>query len=140
MAFSRDNLDSGSIVNPTFESENMPDGGDYISDWPMLNGLLDCAAMCDLIAIQANYSMGEAVHTGVTMIADGTEEADFRLAACMTTDSGIGVVRHAQSGYQSAKDVCNGKGKIAGGESIKIPLWWEPADKVTFGPEGEYVR
>ena len=140
VAFSRDNLDSGSIVNPTFESENMPDGGDYISDWPMLNGLLDCAAMCDLIAIQANYSMGEAVHTGVTMIADGTEEADFRLAACMTTDSGIGVVRHAQAGYQIAKDVCNGKGKIAGGESIKIPLWWEPADKVTFGPEGRFVR
>lgn len=140
VAFSRDNLDSGSIVNPTFESENMPDGGDYISDWPMLNGLLDCAAMCDLIAIQANYSMGEAVHTGVTMIADGTDEAAFRLSACMTTDSGIGVVRHAQAGYQAAKDVCNGKGKIAGGESIKIPLWWEPADKVTFGPEGRYVR
>lgn len=140
VAFSRDNLDSGSIVNPTFESENMPDGGDYISDWPMLNGLLDCAAMCDLIAIQANYSMGEAVHTGVTMIADGTDEADFRLSACMTTDSGIGVVRHAQAGYQTAKDVCNGKGQIAGGESIKIPLWWEPADKVTFGPEGRFVR
>ncbi|MEA4933385.1 MAG: urocanate hydratase, partial [Lawsonibacter sp.] len=140
VAFSRDNLDSGSIVNPTFESENMPDGGDYISDWPMLNGLLDCAAMCDLIAIQANYSMGEAVHTGVTMIADGTDEADFRLSACMTTDSGIGVVRHAQAGYQAAKDVCNGKGKIAGGESIKVPLWWEPADKVTFGPEGRFVR
>lgn len=121
VAFSRDNLDSGSIVNPTFESENMPDGGDYISDWPMLNGLLDCAAMCDLIAIQANYSMGEAVHTGVTMIADGTEEADFRLAACMTTDSGIGVVRHAQAGYQIAKDVCNGKGKIAGGREHQDP-------------------
>ena len=90
VAFSRDNLDSGSIVNPTFESENMPDGGDYISDWPYLNGLLDCAAGCDLIAIQQNYSMGEAVHTGVTMIADGTEEAYRRLAACLTTDSGIG--------------------------------------------------
>ena len=140
VAFSRDNLDSGSIVNPTFESENMPDGGDYISDWPYLNGLLNCAGMCDLIAIQANYSMGEAVHTGVTMIADGTEEADFRLNICMAVDSGIGVVRHAQAGYQAAKDVCNGKGKIAGGESIKIPLWWEPADKVTFGPEGMYVR
>ena len=94
----------------------------------------------DLDDISAFVGGVEGVHTGVTMIADGTEEADFRLAACMTTDSGIGVVRHAQSGYQSAKDVCNGKGKIAGGESIKIPLWWEPADKVTFGPEGEYVR
>lgn len=137
VAFSRDNLDSGSIVNPTFESENMPDGGDYISDWPYLNGLLNCAAGCDLIAIQSNYSMGEAVHTGVTMIADGTEEADRRLAAALTVDSGIGVVRHAQAGYQSAKDVANGHGKYTT-DSIKIPLWWKPADQVTFGPKGMY--
>ncbi len=71
----------------------MKDGGDLISDWPYLNALLNTAAMADLVAIQANYSMGEAVHTGVTMIADGSEEADLRLEACMTTDSGIGVVR-----------------------------------------------
>ncbi len=139
VAFSRDNLDSGSIVNPTFESENMMDGGDLISDWPYLNGLLNCAGMCDLIAIQANYSMGEAVHTGVTMIADGTELAAERLAICMTVDSGIGVVRHAQAGYQIAKDVCNGKGKLTD-EKIQIPLWWEPADKVTFGPDGKPPR
>ncbi len=135
VAFSRDNLDSGSIVNPTFESENMKDGGDLISDWPMLNGLLNCAAMCDLIAIQANYSMGEAAHTGVTMIADGTDEAAFRLEACMTTDSGIGVVRHAQAGYETARAVANGQGPLTD-EKIKIPLWWAPADQVTFGPEG----
>ncbi len=132
VAFSRDNLDSGSIVNPTFESENMPDGSDLISDWPMLNGLLNAISMCDLIAIQANYSMGEAVHTGVTMIADGTDEADLRLSACMTVDSGIGVVRHAQAGYQTAKDVAEGRGKLTG-ESIKVPLWWTP--QATFGPE-----
>ncbi len=132
VAFSRDNLDSGSIVNPTFESENMPDGSDLISDWPMLNGLLNAIGMCDLIAIQANYSMGEAVHTGVTMIADGTDEADLRLSACMTVDSGIGVVRHAQAGYQSARDVAEGKGKLTG-ESINVPLWWTPG--ATFGPE-----
>lgn len=139
VAFSRDNLDSGSIVNPTFESENMMDGGDLISDWPYLNGLLNCAGMCDLIAIQANYSMGEAVHTGVTMIADGTDIAAERLSVCMTVDSGIGVVRHAQAGYQIAKDVCNGKGKLTD-EKIQIPLWWEPADKVTFGPDGKAPR
>lgn len=81
--------------------------------------------------------MGEAVHTGVTMIADGTEEADRRLAVTLTVDSGIGVVRHAQSGYQSAKDVANGKGKFTS-DSIKIPLWWEAAEKVTFGPKGMY--
>lgn len=134
VAFSRDNLDSGSIVNPTFESEKMPDGSDLISDWPYLNALLNCAGMCDLIAVQANYSMGEAVHTGVTMIADGTDEAAMRLAICMTVDSGIGVVRHAQSGYQAAKDVANGEGKLTK-DSIKVPLWWKPASEVTFGPQ-----
>ncbi len=132
VAFSRDNLDSGSIVNPTFESENMPDGGDLISDWPVLNGLLNAVGMCDLIALQANYSMGEAVHTGVTMVADGTDEAAMRLDVCMTVDSGIGVVRHAQAGYQSAKDVGNGEGKLTD-QSIKIPLWWTPT--ATFGPD-----
>ncbi|WP_432662297.1 urocanate hydratase [Wukongibacter baidiensis] len=137
VAFSRDNLDSGSIVNPTFESENMKDGGDLISDWPYLNALLNCAGMCDLIAIQANYSMGEAVHTGVTMIADGTEIAEVRLEAAMTVDSGIGVVRHAQAGYETARDVANGKGKLTD-ESIKIPLWWTPT--ATFGPDGKAPR
>jgi urocanate hydratase len=139
VAFSRDNLDSGSIVNPTFESENMKDGGDLISDWPYLNALLNCAAGCDLIAIQANYSMGEAVHTGVTMIADGSVEADIRLDAALTVDSGIGVIRHAQAGYETAKDVANGKGKLTT-DSIKVPLWWQPAEFVTFGPDGVAPR
>ena len=132
VGFSRDNLDSGSIVNPTFESENMKDGGDLISDWPYLNALLNTAAMADLVAIQANYSMGEAVHTGVTMIADGSEEADLRLEACMTTDSGIGVVRHAQAGYELARQVAEGKGPLTD-EKVKVPLWWAP--EATFGPE-----
>jgi len=132
VAFSRDNLDSGSIVNPTFESENMLDGSDLISDWPMLNGLLNAIGMADLIAIQANYSMGEAVHTGVTMIADGTDEAELRLSVCMTVDSGIGVIRHAQAGYETAKEVAEGRGKQTV-ESIKVPLWWTP--KATFGPQ-----
>lgn len=135
VAFSRDNLDSGSIVNPTFESERMPDGSDLISDWPMLNGLLNACGMCDLIAIQANYSMGEAVHTGVTQIADGTDDAVTRLEVAMTVDSGIGIVRHAQAGYDAAKNVADGKGKLTG-EGIKVPLWWEPAERVTFGPDG----
>lgn len=133
VGFSRDNLDSGSIVNPTFESENMKDGGDLISDWPYLNALLNTAGMADLVAIQANYSMGEAVHTGVTMIADGSEEADLRLDACMATDSGIGVVRHAQAGYEPAKEVCAGQGPLTK-DTIKVPLWWTPT--ATFGPEG----
>jgi urocanate hydratase len=132
VAFSRDNLDSGSIVNPTFESEGMKDGGDLISDWPYLNALLNTAGMADLVAIQANYSMGEAVHTGVTMIADGSQEADLRLEACLTTDSGIGVVRHAQAGYELARRVAEGQGPLTT-ERIHVPLWWTPT--ATFGPE-----
>jgi len=131
VAFSRDNLDSGSIVNPTFESEKMKDGGDLISDWPYLNALLNTAGMADLVAIQANYSMGEAVHTGVTMIADGSDEADIRLEACLTTDSGIGVIRHAQAGYETARQVAEGNGPLTT-DSIKVPLWWSPT--ATFGP------
>jgi urocanate hydratase len=138
IGFSRDNLDSGSIVNPTFESENMKDGGDLISDWPYLNALLNTAAMADLVAIQANYSMGEAVHTGVTMIADGSEESDLRLEASMTTDSGIGIIRHAQAGYELARETARGKGPLTD-EKIQVPLWWSP--EATFGPEGsEHAR
>lgn len=130
VAFSRDNLDSGSIINPTFESENMPDGSDVISDWPYLNGLLNASGMCDLIAIQANYAMGDSVHTGVTMIADGTDEAAFRLKACLTVDSGIGVVRHAQAGYDRAREVAD---EVGPGEGLSVPLWW--TREATFGPE-----
>lgn len=137
VAFSRDNLDCGSIVNPTFESENMKDGSDLISDWPYLNGLLNAVGMCDLIAIQSNYSMGEAVHTGVTMIADGTDEAAMRLEVCMTTDSGIGIIRHAQAGYETAREIAEGKGKYTT-DSIKVPLWWTPT--ATFGPDGKAPR
>ncbi len=133
VAFSRDNLDSGSVVNPTFESENMKDGSDLISDWPYLNALLNTAGMADLVAIQANYSMGEAVHTGVTMIADGSEEAALRLEAAMTTDSGIGVIRHAQAGYPEARAAAEGRGPLTT-DRIKVPLWWSPT--ATFGPEG----
>lgn len=137
VAFSRDNLDSGSIVNPTFESEKMLDGSDLISDWPYLNALLNTAAMADLVAIQANYSMGEAVHTGVTMIADGSDEADLRLDACLTTDSGIGVVRHAQAGYPEARAAADGNGPLTD-DRIAVPLWWEPT--ATFGPRDDEQR
>jgi urocanate hydratase len=129
VAFSRDNLDSGSIINPTFESENMPDGSDVISDWPYLNGLLNASSMCDLIAIQANYAMGDSVHTGVTMIADGSDEATFRLKAALTVDSGIGVVRHGQAGYEKAREVAQ---QVGPGEGLTVPLWW--TREATFGP------
>jgi urocanate hydratase len=134
VAFSRDNLDSGSIANPSFETEGMRDGSDRISDWPYLNALLNTAAMADLVAIQANGTMGVSAHTGVTMIADGSDEARFRLAACLTTDAGIGVVRHAQAGYPVARKVADGQGPLSD-DRIEVPLWWTSV--ATFGPNVE---
>ena len=131
VAFSRDNLDCGSISNPLFETENMKDGSDLISDWPYLNALLNTAAMADLVTIQSNGSMGMSVHTGVTMIADGSDEADLRLDACLTTDAGIGIVRYAQAGYEMARQVAEGDSPLTS-ENIDIPLWWSP--EATFGP------
>lgn len=131
VAFSRDNLDVGAIANPTMETEDMKDGSDSIADWPFLNALLNTAAMADLVSIQANGTMGVSHHTGATMIADGSEEADLRLAAAMTTDAGIGIVRYAQSGYEIAREVADGKGPLTS-EKINVPLWWSP--NVNFGP------
>ncbi|WP_375458576.1 urocanate hydratase [uncultured Enterovirga sp.] len=131
VAFSRDNLDCGSIANPAFETEDMRDGSDAISDWPYINALLNASAMADLVAIQANGTMGISAHTGVTMIADGSEESDLRLDACLTTDAGIGIVRHAQAGYPAARQVADGQGRLTT-DAIAVPLWW--SEEATFGP------
>jgi len=132
VAFSRDNLDSGSIANPSMETENMKDGSDSIADWPFINALLNTAAMADLVSIQSNGTMGTSHHSGCTIIADGTEEADLRVGASMTTDVGIGIVRYAQSGYETAREVSQGNGPLTD-DSIHVPLWWTP--EATFGPE-----
>ena len=131
VAFSRDNLDVGSIANPAMETEDMKDGSDHIADWPFLNALLNTAAMADLVSIQSNGTMGVSHHTGATMIADGTDEARMRLAAAMTTDAGIGVVRYAQSGYEGARKAVEGKGPLSA-DRVHVPLWWSP--QATFGP------
>ena len=131
VAFSRDNLDPGSIANPSMETENMKDGSDAIADWPFINALLNTAAMADLVSIQSNGTMGVSHHTGCTIIADGTEEADLRLEAALTTDVGIGIVRYAQSGYETARRVAGGQDPVTS-DSIKVPLWWTP--EADFGP------
>ena len=132
VAFSRDNLDSGSIANPVMETEDMKDGSDTIADWPFINALLNAAAMADLVSIQSNGTMGVSHHTGCTIIADGTEEAALRMDASLTTDVGIGIVRYAQSGYETARAVAEGRGGLTS-DRIKVPLWWSP--NATFGPE-----
>jgi len=100
IAFTRDHLDSGSAAMPHRETENMRDGSYAIADWPMLNALLNCASGADLVAIHGLGSRG--VSAGVTIVADGTASAAERLKRVLDNDPGIGVLRHADAGYETA--------------------------------------
>lgn len=101
IAFTRDHLDSGSATLPHRETEKMADGSDAISDWPILNALLNCASGADLVAV---HGMGNwAQSAGVTTIATGSADAAARIARVMDNDTGIGVLRHASAGYETAR-------------------------------------
>jgi urocanate hydratase len=100
IAFTRDHLDSGSAAMPHRETENMRDGSDAIADWPLLNALLNCASGADLVAIHGLGSRG--VSAGVTVIADGNAATAARLQRVLDGDPGIGVLRHADAGYDLA--------------------------------------
>jgi urocanate hydratase len=100
IAFTRDHLDSGSAAMPHRETENMRDGSDAIADWPLLNALLNCASGADLVAIHGLGSRG--VSAGVTVIADGNSATAARLHRVLDGDPGIGVLRHADAGYDLA--------------------------------------
>jgi urocanate hydratase len=111
IAFTRDHLDSGSAAMPYRETENMQDGSDAISDWPLLNALLNCASGADLVAIHGLG--GHGVSAGVTIIADGSDSAAERLKRVLDGDTGIGVLRHADAGYELAKEQAERSGLAA---------------------------
>jgi urocanate hydratase len=100
----RDHLDAGSVASPFRETEGMRDGSDAIADWPLLNALLNTAAGASWVSIHngGGVGIGYSQHAGMVVVADGTEEMDLRLERVLTTDPGLGVVRHADAGYPSA--------------------------------------
>jgi urocanate hydratase len=100
IAFTRDHLDSGSAALPHRESENMKDGSDAIADWPILNALLNCSSGADLVAIHGLG--GRGVSAGLTIVADGHPATAERLKRVLDGDPGIGVLRHADAGYDIA--------------------------------------
>jgi urocanate hydratase len=100
IAFTRDHLDSGSVASPTRETERMRDGSDGIADWPILNALLNTASHADLVAVHGFG--GSAQSAGATTVADGTAQAAERLGAVLTNDPGLGVLRYADAGYETA--------------------------------------
>jgi urocanate hydratase len=100
VAFTRDHLDSGSAALPHRETENMKDGSDAIADWPILNALLNCSSGADLVAIHGLG--GRGVSAGLTIVADGNPATAERLKRVLDGDPGIGVLRHADAGYDIA--------------------------------------
>src|SRR5438132_855156 len=104
IVITRDHLDAGSVASPYRETEGMRDGSDAIADWPLLNALLNTAAGADLVAIHngGGVGVGYSTHAGALVVCDGTEEAERRIGRVLTTDPGMGVVRHADAGYEDA--------------------------------------
>jgi urocanate hydratase len=112
VAFTRDHMDSGSMTHPNIITEHMADGSDAVSDWPLLNALLGTAAGADLVALHAGGGgyAGYSQSAGMTVVATGTADARERLAASLNADTAIGVLRHADAGYDEAIDAAREHG------------------------------
>ena len=108
----RDHLDSGSVASPNRETEGMMDGSDAVSDWPLLNALLNCASGATWVSLHhgGGVGMGYSQHAGMVIVADGTEAAARRLERVLTNDPGTGVMRHADAGYAIARQCAREQG------------------------------
>ncbi len=113
----RDHLDSGSVASPNRETEAMRDGSDAVSDWPLLNALLNCASGATWVSLHhgGGVGMGYSQHAGMVIVADGTKEAAKRLERVLTNDPATGVMRHADAGYEIAIKCAKEKG-------LKLPM------------------
>lgn len=113
----RDHLDAGSVASPNRETERMRDGSDAIADWPILNALINAVGGASWISVHhgGGVGIGKSIHAGMVIVADCTREASVRLQRVLTTDPGMGVVRHADAGYEIAVNAASQMG-------IKIPM------------------
>ena len=113
----RDHLDTGSVASPRRETENMKDGSDAVADWPILNALLNAVAGATWVSVHhgGGVGIGYSIHAGMCLVLDGTPEIEKRAMRVLTTDPGMGVVRHADAGYESSIKVAREKG-------IKMPM------------------
>lgn len=102
----RDHLDTGSVASPNRETEAMMDGSDAVADWPILNALVNTAGGASWVSLHhgGGVGMGYSIHAGMVIVADGTDEAAARLSRVLRNDPGMGVIRHADAGYDVAKD------------------------------------
>jgi urocanate hydratase len=116
LVIGRDHLDAGSVASPYRETEGMKDGSDAIADWPILNALLNAVCGATWVSVHhgGGVGIGKSIHAGMVIVCDGTKEADKRLERVLTADPGLGVVRHADAGYEEAIKIAREKG-------IKMP-------------------
>jgi urocanate hydratase len=113
----RDHLDSGSVASPNRETEAMKDGSDVVADWPILNAMINAVGGATWVSLHhgGGVGMGYSIHSGIVIVADGTKEAEVRIERVLTTDPGMGVVRHVDAGYDLAKKTAREKG-------VNIPM------------------
>lgn len=102
----RDHLDTGSVASPNRETESMLDGSDAVADWPILNALVNTAAGASWVSLHhgGGVGMGYSIHAGMVIVADGTNDAASKLSRVLRNDPGLGIIRHADAGYDVAKD------------------------------------
>ncbi len=117
----RDHLDTGSVASPFRETEAMRDGSDAIADWPILNALLSTSSGASWVSVHhgGGVGIGNSIHAGLVVVADGTAEMDERLERVLTNDPGIGVARHADAGYEAALDTAHERG-------VRLPMEEHP--------------
>jgi urocanate hydratase len=113
----RDHLDSGSVASPYRETEAMADGSDAIADWPLLNALVNTSSGATWVSIHhgGGVGIGRSIHAGMVCLADGTALAAEKLSRVLVTDPGMGVIRHADAGYESAV-------RVAGDRGVRLPM------------------
>ncbi len=113
----RDHLDAGSVASPNRETEAMRDGSDAIADWPILNALVNTAAGAHWVSVHhgGGVGIGSSIHAGMVVVADGTADAAERLERVLTSDPGMGVVRHVDAGYERAIEVADDRG-------VRVPM------------------
>ncbi|MGE5707797.1 MAG: urocanate hydratase [Bacteroidota bacterium] len=114
----RDHLDCGSVASPNRETEGMKDGSDAIGDWVVLNALINAVGGASWISVHhgGGVGIGYSLHAGMVIVADGSKEADERLTRVLTSDPGMGVIRHVDAGYEEAIETAREKG-------VRVPMW-----------------
>lgn len=121
LVIGRDHLDCGSVASPNRETEDMKDKSDAVADWPILNALINAVNGATWVSVHhgGGVGIGYSIHAGMVIVADGTSDADVRLSRVLNSDPGMGIVRHADAGYERAQEIARGTFASRGG---RVPM------------------